>query len=434
MDQLSRHSTVSTISHLPISFSTPSNEISNENEELEQLDPFPVEAETLAQCDMEIEHMDTIEIGNTTSESAEFKSTPELEQFDPCPVEVKTSALCDMEIEHMDTIQIGNTISESGEFKSTAISFDSLETIIANPRPKRNRAVVDDRQSKKKRVEVIPIEEWNIEETETTEQTGNLFSGLGFLFTGIAKDSSSWSKLQKCTALSHQNGALIFKELSDQFWEFVGVKIGSTSLHPITKRSTRYQKLSAIAPAKESSFIVFSDSPCRTQKFLAALARKTPVLSLDWIISCVESNSLVSPFEYILSPNALLLYEDSNTLPQLRWETFPKPASKNERVFSTSKIYLLGSRPYIKEWSPLLSDAGADIRERISISSIESTLHRKNSVISVFILCESGHLIAEIIKIRLIEMNLPILTHRYIADCLIAQRILDPELSSEYTH
>lgn len=162
--------------------------------------------------------------------------------------------------------------------------------------------------------------------------------------------------------------------------------------------------------------VVVAPRPLRTLKYLFNLARGLSPVTCQWVIDCVEANSLLSPYEYAL-PSGTSLSGQEVRIPRrsLRSRCCLFPLPKEERVFAGARMGVLGGAAFKKEWQRLLQEAGAVV---VHPSERDAQLVRGLDVVVVEGTFPLEYEVHQLCKAAAV----PLVTPNWATECIITQK------------
>lgn len=271
-----------------------------------------------------------------------------------------------------------------------------------------------------------------------------MFKDFGFLFTGMSRPSDAageqarkaWLEAENAVKLVKECGGRVFEQLDSAFWEVVAdeatARLGAKVR---TKRSNNASPVANLrhrgADRNKRFLIVIADKPRKTIKFLVSLARKVPVLSLRWVFESIKAGRPLIASGYELPAGFPLVVDRCAQVPvpmdieRVQSPDFWIPIKHCDRVFASTTFIVHGTTIFSKEWSRVLIEAGArKIIDKFAEDVIKLKHDAKANDEKFLALIDTNKLPNERIRRFFREIGIPMITTKFIADCLILQEFV----------
>lgn len=177
----------------------------------------------------------------------------------------------------------------------------------------------------------------------------------------------------------------------------------------------------------KDKILVIANRPCRTERYIRAIAANIRAVSHDWVYQCCQRNEILPLERYLLPPGIDV------TGQVVEW------APSTGRCFNGTRILLYGPSHFCDLWQPILVQAQCVVvfrfREENETVAGEQELDEaalKDEVPTDYVVA-TKECPAKIVD-SAHRMNIPIVSSEWVIQSLIHGKKLDPKSCSEFDY
>lgn len=166
-------------------------------------------------------------------------------------------------------------------------------------------------------------------------------------------------------------------------------------------------------------YILISNAPQRTIKYLSALASCVPCVNYKWVEDCAKENKLLKLRKYLLPAGNDL---DDNIIKIPKWyiyEYFEDVPEELLEPFEDKRIEIVGSVKFKEQWKPILKSCGARTVDRLG---------KSNNIDYILAETYPADYVVELAK----QIGCPICNKEWAIQTIYKRKLQDPNEDSRY--